>query len=893
MWDPIGKFFTKISLASLGYRYQLGHAIGGTCPNPEPAYAGKFTVLDINGIHDVNLDFCGCVTQQLHYLQILRFGWFPATVGIPRTAVTFRLLKFFQMLSFESKSTAFEFHQTLQRLSDNTGTVPIKDRYRVLLRVIREYRHLKMLKRAGRGHSPTGAEGTSAGECAVLCPACPQPGKNLPEGWQDAPPEKRHAYYISEFLYRLFIGLDANFRLKRRMVSSQASDPSLSNGWSYFVEEVDYKAFLRSFGTLVIQEPRPWLKRVCCVGAGTCDCTRHDMKRPCSVGDLQKGERYVNMDYLFFSSFKNLELVEVTVSYDIACQWSIHLWERMNSYPSWMHVDHMNRTTYQFLIPKFHLPAHTRPCQTKFSFNFNKNVGRTDGEGVERGWARINPLAPSTREMGPGSRRDTLDDHFGDQNWYKTTKMATHILTGIKEAVAEAADRTSSHAEFTNGVGKDDVDEWTRQLDTWEADHSAFNPLEGKFKGLMQKSVKLRLAEQEETEIIKGNALILHEEITAIRLITLGLEYEIQQERLLEELNAMTAHSTAEGKAKWQFKSNTLRRKIITWIEAQQMYIPGLYLIRLRANNTNDEGQEETPVYEIPLMMPSSIFHLTSCDIRLMQFEWDFRYAQSVDSLDDLRDILIMRAYVLIDKRRFQRGQRANTRSQGLVDRIQTELRRAATRYRKARAAIELLAKPLGKIAWDKDLLPLKDEDIQSLSPDDQEASEGHRTVSWIWMHAVGDGERSADDRLHESLRIEWCKSRARRDRWVEEVQLIQEERRRILEFLDYRANEWLQRAQGDHSWMLPGVQLDQIAINGRLAYARRQASQFQSMRSYFDHATQNVDVYIASHGDGSVSLTGAKGLASLQAEELEDDDMPGQMDYSLEGQFTEDMIAS
>lgn len=56
------------------------------------------------------------------------------------------------------------------------------------------------------------------------------------------------------FLYRLFVGLDVNFRLKRRMISSEATDPSLSKGWSYFVEEGDYKAFLRTFGTLVIQE---------------------------------------------------------------------------------------------------------------------------------------------------------------------------------------------------------------------------------------------------------------------------------------------------------------------------------------------------------------------------------------------------------------------------------------------------------------------------------------------------------------------------------------------------------------------------------------------------------------------------------------------------------------
>jgi len=53
--------------------------------------------------------------------------------------------------------------------------------------MIREWRHLKMLKRAGRGHDPPGVLATTEGECAVLCPACPQPGKNLPRNWRDAP----------------------------------------------------------------------------------------------------------------------------------------------------------------------------------------------------------------------------------------------------------------------------------------------------------------------------------------------------------------------------------------------------------------------------------------------------------------------------------------------------------------------------------------------------------------------------------------------------------------------------------------------------------------------------------------------------------------------------------
>lgn len=59
------------------------------------------------------------------------------------------------------------------------------------MRMARMWTHLKMLKRFGRGHDPRGVKATEPGSCAVLCPACPHPGKNLPEGWKDAPPETK------------------------------------------------------------------------------------------------------------------------------------------------------------------------------------------------------------------------------------------------------------------------------------------------------------------------------------------------------------------------------------------------------------------------------------------------------------------------------------------------------------------------------------------------------------------------------------------------------------------------------------------------------------------------------------------------------------------------------
>jgi hypothetical protein len=125
------------------------------------------------------------------------------------------------------------------------------------------------------------------------------------------------------------------------------------------------------------------------------------------------------MDYMFFRSIGHSPLLRFFVSYDIACQWHINLWNRLSAYHDPVLTIDGTEKTFIFLVPKFHLPAHIEACNLKYSFNLTPDVGQTDGEAPERGWANANPLARSTKEMGPGSRRDTLDDHFNDWNHKK------------------------------------------------------------------------------------------------------------------------------------------------------------------------------------------------------------------------------------------------------------------------------------------------------------------------------------------------------------------------------------------------------------------------------------------------------------------------------------------
>jgi hypothetical protein len=125
------------------------------------------------------------------------------------------------------------------------------------------------------------------------------------------------------------------------------------------------------------------------------------------------------MDYMFFYSLAGSELLRYFVLYDIACQWWLNLWRRMLQYQDKTLMLDGRGKSFTFLVPKFHLPAHIEACNLKYSFNLTPYVGQTDGEALERGWADANPLARSTKEMGPGFRCDTLDDHFNDWNHKK------------------------------------------------------------------------------------------------------------------------------------------------------------------------------------------------------------------------------------------------------------------------------------------------------------------------------------------------------------------------------------------------------------------------------------------------------------------------------------------
>ena len=271
------------------------------------------------------------------------------------------------------------------------------------------------------------------------------------------------------------------------------------------------------------------------------------------------------MDYVLLSTLISVAIMSLVVSYDIACQWSINLRTRISQFPPAMHFDLAN-ISFTTVIPKFHILGHGKKCQSVWSLNFRRWMGRTDGEGVEREWSHINPVAMSTKVMGPGARHDTLDDHWGAWNWRKVVSMGVyscmesmsfadtiislgrHLHTKLKEAIPMSKKHSALFNALSATFPAETIVEWTQMVDGWQDDTSQPNPFEETVLGMYSLLLKLMLSVADlfaETTQADVECELLAEEqaqgahafadvgpvheTTASKFLSIGLDLENQQ----------------------------------------------------------------------------------------------------------------------------------------------------------------------------------------------------------------------------------------------------------------------------------------------------------------------------------------------------------------------------
>ena len=108
------------------------------------------------------------------------------------------------------------------------------------------------------------------------------------------------------------------------------------------------------------------------------------------------------MDWVFACGLVHFAgILQVIISYDIACQWFISLQKRMKEWPKDRQVP--GNVELKPLVPAFHFPAHKDEDHEEYDTQLCESLGIADLEAIERLWAAIGMLGLATRTMAPAS----------------------------------------------------------------------------------------------------------------------------------------------------------------------------------------------------------------------------------------------------------------------------------------------------------------------------------------------------------------------------------------------------------------------------------------------------------------------------------------------------------
>lgn len=305
----------------------------------------------------------------------------------------------------------------------------------------------------------------------------------------------------------------------------------------------------------------------------------------------------------------------------------------------------------------------------------------------------------------------------------------------------------------------------------------------------------------------------------------------------------MKGVKTSKQLADLQEKRNALLSRIQNWREVQFIYTPHVVSLISQAlcPETNAPAASVSPPPEslpedIPLFLPSSLPpHVRALPElkEIGQLERRLREPQADDALAEIRrQRRVIQGLWLFKRMNMSgMGNKPNTRMTTLYKRFDNKTSRAAEKYRSAWRALTVLD-PNG--SWSGRLKELKKEDISGpgKEPNDTSTTNSRYQLSWIWLvphvGVPSNVETTiGEEEFNGTMRAEWSKARARMLRWNEELLIVQEEMRRAIVYLNWKAVWWREQSS-------LRVHEDETILSGISGYAHKQAAICSCMAERF-----------------------------------------------------------
>ncbi|KAF8262977.1 hypothetical protein EI94DRAFT_1704357 [Lactarius quietus] len=265
--------------------------------------------------------------------------------------------------------------------------------------------------------------------------------------------------------------MDGNFQAEHMKMRNPENDVPLSEGTGFMVSQKPYELHLQ----LAIERQQE--KRSTChdhrvvnnvnkhgghlesTGIGV-TAFIHGAFVPDSVVDFQKGEVQKNMDYSIFKALNfNMEGIQAAlISYDVMCQWSVHMMDRVNGSD---YLKLPNNLKLKLAIGLFHIHGHQDTCLARYSPSFIKGGQQIDGETIETLWALLNEITRSTRGMSTSHRQEVIDDHMNDSNWKKLVDLVNAVSRRYQKARAGVTLSVAAFESINASASSNSIHVWS------------------------------------------------------------------------------------------------------------------------------------------------------------------------------------------------------------------------------------------------------------------------------------------------------------------------------------------------------------------------------------------------------------------------------------------------
>ncbi|KAI6137260.1 hypothetical protein F5141DRAFT_996728 [Pisolithus sp. B1] len=352
-----------------------------------PPVGSKYlTVINVTGVHFMLAQACQCVNAESYHMQLFHAKLYPSTFERPSTAFIFLVLDDFLRDNVECGTSGMNYYSKLRQVTSSVFPHLVADQYWELLRVAQQWCLLKLLKWSGFQDNKNGS---TKGDLALFCAACPQPGINL-----------SLQANLDHWRYTRTVVMDGNFKAEHM---HEHGCYCLCMAW----------LFLPAF----------------CCGLSK----RRKVRSTIASYTHSRMFRQLNMDYSLCNalSYNMNSIQNVICFYDINCTYMKNLQKWVDK-TMLLEISPLLRIMAG--IGMWHVHRHKKECYARYSPLFIKGSGWVNSEIIEILWSTLNIVSASTHTMTLPHRQELLDFQMNDSNFMKMIWMISSLSWKVKAA---------------------------------------------------------------------------------------------------------------------------------------------------------------------------------------------------------------------------------------------------------------------------------------------------------------------------------------------------------------------------------------------------------------------------------------------------------------------------